>query len=107
MKMLFAIVQDKDIKALTRELVLHDIHVTRIATTGGFLRGGNSTLMIGVEKNRLQQTLDILKEKTMRRKVMMPVSGAFHGAEGAPTPIQVTVGGAIVFVLDVEQFEKF
>ena len=50
MKLIFAIVQNDDSKRLIRELVKHHISVTRISSTGGFLHGGNSTLMIGVEK---------------------------------------------------------
>lgn len=49
MKLLFAIVQNDDQKSLTYALIEKNISVTRIASTGGFLRGGNSTLMIGVE----------------------------------------------------------
>jgi uncharacterized protein YaaQ len=57
MKLLFAIVQNDDQKALTNALVERSISVTRIASTGGFLRGGNTTLMIGVEADRLEETL--------------------------------------------------
>ena len=54
MKLIFAIVQNDDSKRLIRELVKHHISVTRISSTGGFLHGGNSTLMIGVEKEKLE-----------------------------------------------------
>ena len=57
MKLLFAIVQNDDQKSLTYALIEKNISVTRIASTGGFLRGGNSTLMIGVEADRLEETL--------------------------------------------------
>ena len=74
MKLLFAIVQNDDQKSLTYALIEQNISVTRIASTGGFLRGGNSTLMIGVEPERLDETLSIINElrsrsvmKTMRR----------------------------------------
>ena len=60
MKLLFAIVQNDDQKSLTYALIEKNISVTRIASTGGFLRGGNSTLMIGVEADRLEETLSII-----------------------------------------------
>lgn len=62
MKLVYAIVQNDDSKRLLRELTNHRISVTRISSTGGFLHNGNSTLMIGVEADRLQETLDIIKE---------------------------------------------
>ena len=52
MKLIFAIVQNDDSKRLIRALVQHRISVTRISTTGGFLHGGNTTLMIGVDKEK-------------------------------------------------------
>ena len=97
MKLVYAIVQNDDSKRLLRELTNHRISVTRISSTGGFLHNGNSTLMIGVEADRLQETLDIIKEKSSTRKEYMVV----------PAPVQVTMGGATVFVVDVEQFYKY
>ena len=60
MKLVYAIVQNDDSKRLLRELTNRRISVTRISSTGGFLHNGNSTLMIGVEADRLQETLDII-----------------------------------------------
>ncbi len=105
MKLLFAIVQDDDARNLTRELVENEISVTRISTTGGFLRGGNTTLMIGVEKNRLGDALDIIKTKSRARKSASPPLQA--PVDSATVPMMITVGGATVFEVDVEQFYKF
>ena len=98
MKLVYAIVQNDDSKRLLRELTNHRISVTRISSTGGFLHNGNSTLMIGVEADRLQETLDIIKEKSSTRKGYI---------DNSPAPVQVTMGGATVFVVDVEQFYKY
>ena len=98
MKLIFAIVQNDDSKRLIRALVQHRISVTRISTTGGFLHGGNTTLMIGVDKEKVEETLDIIKSK----------SSTLPGyADSSPTPVQVTLGGATVFIVDVEQFYRF
>ncbi len=108
MKLLFAIVQDEDAKNLTRALVQHEISVTRIASSGGFLRGGNTTLMIGVEKDRLEDALEIIKNKSSQRKSITTMSpGISQYVDSAPMTIEVTVGGATVFIVDVEQFYKF
>ncbi len=108
MKLLFAIVQNDDSKRLIKTLVQHNISVTRISTTGGFLHGGNTTLMIGVEKDKVDETLDIIKQKSSTRKEFMVIPSSLPGyAESSPTPVQVTLGGATVFIVDVEEFHKF
>ena len=103
MKLIFAIVQNDDSKRLIRALVQHRISVTRISTTGGFLHGGNTTLMIGVDKEKVEETLDIIKSKEF-----MVIPSTLPGyADSSPTPVQVTLGGATVFIVDVEQFYRF
>lgn len=108
MKLLFAIVQNDDQKVLTNALVERSISVTRIASTGGFLRGGNTTLMIGVEADRLEETLDIIKEHSSRRQIVtVPATGIPHNIDSVAMPMTVTIGGATVFILDVAQSYKF
>ena len=108
MKLIFAIVQNDDSKRLKRALVQHRISVTRISTTGGFLHGGNTTLMIGVDKEKVEETLDIIKSKSSTRKEFMVIPSTLPGyADSSPTPVQVTLGGAKVFIVDVEQFYRF
>ncbi len=62
MKLIIAIVRDTDDQAVINQLVNQGLRVTRVASTGGFLRRGNATLMIGVEDDKLQSTIDLLKE---------------------------------------------
>ena len=108
MKLIFAIVQNDDSKRLVKALVQHNISVTRISTTGGFLHGGNTTLMIGVEKDKLQTALDVIKEHSSRRKEYMVMPSSLPGyMDSSPTPVQVALGGATVFVVDVEANYKF
>ena len=108
MKLIFAIVQNDDSKRLIRALVQHRISVTRISTTGGFLHGGNTTLMIGVDKEKVEETLDIIKSKSSTRKEFMVIPSTLPGyADSSPTPVQVTLGCATVCIVDVEQFYRF
>ena len=108
MKLLFAVVQKDDVKNLTKALVQHKLSVTRISSSGGVLRGGNTTLMIGVEEERLQETLEIIKAESSRREVLTTASFALPGlsADSLHSPVLITVGGATVFVMDVEQYYK-
>ncbi len=108
MKLLFAIVQNDDQRALTNALIERSISVTRIASTGGFLRGGNSTLMIGVEEDKLEEALEIIKKQSSRRHIVtVPATGIPHNIDSVAMPMTVTVGGATVFVLEVENSFKF
>lgn len=108
MKLVIAIVQDEDVDALTEELIGAGHRFTKVSTTGSFLRTGNSSLLIGVEDEQVDSILRIL-EKTCRRRtqVAVPYSPALEpGLLYLPENIEVEVGGAIVFVMDVNRFER-
>ena len=62
MKLIFAIVRDTDDSAVINALVNNEFRVTRMASTGGFLRRGMVTLMIGTEENKIQNALDLIKQ---------------------------------------------
>ena len=109
MKLIIAIVQDEDASRLISNLMAEGFRVTKLATTGGFLRSGNTTLLIGVEDEQLQKAMDIVEKVCKSRRQIATSPAPISGATGVyvPYPIKVTVGGATVFVLDVEQFAKF
>jgi uncharacterized protein YaaQ len=65
MKMIVAIIRDSDNEAVSQALVTGGFRVTRIASTGGFLRRGSSTLMIGVEDDKVEAAIQVLKDNTM------------------------------------------
>ena len=110
MKLLIAIVQDEDTSRLMNKLMNDGFGATKLATTGGFLRSGNTTLLIGVEDEKVDTVMEIVEHTCKSRKQMAPVHAPMSGSAGMYVPaypVQVTVGGAIVFVMDVEQFHKF
>ena len=96
MKLIVAIVQDEDAGRLVSALMDKGFGVTKLATTGGFLRAGNTTLISVIEK--------ICKSREQITASTTPMGGA--GGVYVPYPIRVTVGGATVFVLEVSQFLK-
>ena len=108
MKLIIAIVQDEDASRLLNNLMSEGYRVTKLATTGGFLRAGNTTLLIGVEDDKLKNALDIVEKICKSRKQIATAPSPISGTTGVyvPYPIEVTVGGATIFVLDVEQFRK-
>lgn len=104
MKLLFAIVNDDDARSIMCGLNENEISVTKISSTGGFLRGGNSTLMVGVENDKLDSAIEIIKSNAKKKTVSVPYSTGLPDV--AAQPVKITVGGATVFVVDVEKFLK-
>lgn len=108
MKLIIAIVQDEDAPRLISKLMSDGFGVTKLATTGGFLRAGNTTLLIGVDDDRFQAAMDIVEKVCKSRKQIAPSPASMVGMPGSytPYPIEVVVGGATIFVLTVDQFVK-
>lgn len=107
MQLVLAIIQDRDTDLALERLVAAGIPVTRIATSGGFIRQGNTTLLMGVDSARVKQITDILNETCHRRTMYMPMAaGITDPAYGLHNQIEVEVGGASVFVFEVEHFEQ-
>ena len=111
MKLVIAIVQDEDTSRLVSKLMKDGFGVTKLATTGGFLRAGNTTLLIGVDESKLSCVMEIIENVCKSRKQMASSGASMNSMNGmynaaASYPVEVTVGGATVFVLSVEQFVK-
>ena len=109
MKLIIAIVQDEDAGRLISNLMQEGYSVTKLATTGGFLRAGNTTLLLGVDDHELDGALTLIEKIGHSRKQVATSPSPVAGSTGAyvPYPIEVVVGGATVFVLDVEKFKKY
>ncbi len=109
MKLVIAIVQDKDSNRLSHALIKEGFRATKLASTGGFLRAGNTTFMIGTEDERIDKVLKLIHENCkVREQLATPISPMGGTADSyIPFPIEVQVGGATVFVLPIERFEHF
>jgi uncharacterized protein YaaQ len=107
MQLVLAIVQDEDAGPVIEALTSAGFRATRINTVGGFLRKGNATVVVGVEKARLHRALLIIRDNCeTRTEFFVPTAPGEVGEPYPLDPIQVQVGGATVFVLDVERFER-
>lgn len=109
MKLIMAVVQDKDSNRLLEALIENDFRATKLASTGGFLKSGNTTFLIGTEDDRVDQLLNIIKENCKtREQIVAPISPMGGNADSyVPYPVEIQVGGATVFVLPVDRFEKY
>jgi uncharacterized protein YaaQ len=109
MKLIIAVVQDKDSNRLSNALVKAEFRATKLASTGGFLKAGNTTFFIGTDDEKIEEVLDIIKKNCKaREQLVAPVSPMGGNADSyVPYPVEIQVGGATVFVVPVEQFEQF
>ena len=107
MQLILAIVQDEDAGPVIEALTKEGFRATRINTVGGFLRKGNSTVLVGVEQERMHRALLIIRDNCeTRTEYFVPTAPGEVGEPYPLDPIQVQVGGATIFVLDVERFER-
>lgn len=108
MKLVIAIVQDDDASNVVGKLTKEGYRVTKLATTGGFLRAGNTTLLTGVEESEVDKIIGIIKDLCETRKQLVTSTSPVVGTTGVyvPYPIEVSVGGATIFVVDVDKFVK-
>jgi uncharacterized protein YaaQ len=122
MKLILAIIHDDDCKKVIGELNSKGYKVTRLSSTGGFLRTGNTTLLIGVDDKKVNNVIQIIKANSRSRKQIVPYNHVPYELDGTGTdyhynleansvlaemsyPTEIVVGGATVFVLGVERFE--
>lgn len=106
MKLVLAIVNHDDANAVTQSLTKSGFSSTKLATTGGFLMAGNVTVLVGVDDEKVQTVIDIIHEHSHSRKQMIPTATEMGYGYYHSVPVEVTVGGATIFVLDVERFER-
>ena len=108
MKLIIAVVQDKDHRRVTEALLERGYKFTNIASTGGLLREGNVTFVIGVDAEQMDDVITVIREHSKTREQLVNVFPPTIEPIGTciPSPVKVQVGGATVFVLDVERFEK-
>jgi uncharacterized protein YaaQ len=106
MKLVIAIVNRDDANTVTQNLSKHGFSSTKLASSGGFLLAGNITLLIGVQEEKVQQVIDIVREHSYSRKQMIPATSEIGMNYLSAMPVEVTVGGATVFVVDVDRFER-
>lgn len=106
MKLVIAVVSAQDTNAVINHLLKAKFYVTKLATSGGLLKVGNTTLLIGVEDQQVDEVLKVIESHSKRRKEPVPLMTASEFAIFSSQVVEVPVGGATVFVLDVEQFKK-
>lgn len=108
MKLVIVVVQDDDVDVLAKKIIANNFRSTKLASTGGFLREGNTTFLIGVEKERVEELIAVISQvcKVRKQTYSTPIPPTGSAGVFIPYPVEISVGGAILFVLDVDQFVK-
>lgn len=108
MKLIVCIVSDQDAPSLLEELMDKGYRATKLASTGGFLKEGNTTLLMGVTEEQMDNVIEITKNICkVRQQVITPISPLPGPTESfGPLPLEVSAGGATIFVLNVEKHLK-
>lgn len=106
MKLIVAIINNDDCNSVLGGLSRQGFGATRLSTSGGFLRAGNTTLLIGTEEEKVDEVIAVISEYSRKRTQMITPSPSFMAEGFISGAVEVTVGGATVFVLDVDRFIK-
>lgn len=106
MKLIITIVSKEDSSIVQKELLKQRFFVTKLSSTGGFLKHGNTTFMIGAKDQDVDTIINIISEHSRTRKEMIPASIARDFGYSTVSPTEVTVGGATLFIMDVEKMIK-
>lgn len=106
MKLVYAVVNNDDTYAVNKGLQKAGIRATKLSSTGGFLMAGNTTFMICCQDAEVEKVIEVLKAHSRKRKQYVP-SSAVREYDGTPSePVEVAIGGATIFVTDIERFEQ-
>lgn len=107
MKLVIGIINSDDANDLLAEITKASFQATKLSTSGGFLKLGNVTVLVGVEDERVDEVVEIFRSCCSRRTQMIPTTPPYMG-EGfvSAAPVQVTIGGATLFIIDVDKMIK-
>ncbi|HHT55481.1 MAG TPA: transcriptional regulator [Acholeplasma sp.] len=106
MKLVIAIVNKDDEKKVQKALVENRFFATKLATAGTFLRAGNATFLVGVNDEKVQDIIDIIEKHSKKRTKLVPNTIVNEFGSFSSLPLEVEVGGATVFIVNVDQFIK-
>ncbi|MBQ9879997.1 MAG: cyclic-di-AMP receptor [Clostridia bacterium] len=108
MKLIIAIVNNDDSAVVSSALTKESFSVTKLSTTGGFLQVGNTTFLIGAQDSEVGRAKEIIRKYSMTRTHTALTTDSFgKGLRDGDLAKEVKVGGATVFVLSVDEAEKF
>ena len=106
MKLMFAIVNNDDSHSVSSALTKTGFRATKLASTGGFLSSGNTTFMIACEDEKIDDIIEVIRKHSLQRKQLVPSEPAISASAYSSFPVEVSVGGATIFITNIERFER-
>lgn len=106
MKLIYAIVNNDDSHTVANALTKNGFSATKLASTGGFLMAGNTTFLVCSDDEKVDEIIEIIREHSHKRKQFVPTAASYGVGSYTSFPAEVSVGGATIFVTDIERFEK-
>ena len=106
MKLVIAIVHSDDAQAVLTEISKSGYSATKLSTTGGFMRAGNTTLLIGVDESEVDTVIELIGKQAHSHKQIVTFPAAKGEGSISNLPFEIKIGGATVFVVDVDKFVK-
>lgn len=106
MKLIYAIINNDDSHSVSSALLQNGFFATKLASTGGFLMAGNTTFLICIDDDKVDEAIEIIREHSKKRKQYVSSNASYGVGTFTSFPVEVSVGGATIFVTDIERFEK-
>ena len=106
MKLVYAIINNDDSHSVASSLTKNGFQATKLASTGGFLMSGNTTFLLCAEDDKVDEIIEVIAKHSRRRKQFVPSATSYGVGTYTSFPVEVSVGGATIFVTNIERFEK-
>ena len=106
MKLMFAIINSDDSHSVASALTKSGYRATKLASTGGFLSTGNTTFMIACEDDKVSDIVEVIRTHSRKRKQVVTSEMASSVADNTSFPVEVSVGGATIFIVPIEKIER-
>lgn len=108
MKLIFAIVNNDDSQSVQTAVTENGFQVTKLASSGGFLKAGNTTFMMAVDDSRVDDLIEVIRKHSRKRKQLMTPVTAYDAAASSygAFPVEVSIGGATIIITNIDRFEK-
>ncbi len=106
MKLVHAIINNDDSHAVASAFTKNGFQATKLASTGGFLMAGNTTFLLCVEDDKVDDLIEVIRKHSRKRKQFVPSATSYGVGTYTSFPVEVSIGGATIFVTNIERFEK-
>lgn len=106
MKLMFAVVNNDDSHSVASAITKSGFRATKLSSSGGFLKAGNTTFMIACEDDKVDEIIEVIRTHSRKRKQTITPDMTVGSAEGVSFPVEVSVGGATIFITPIDRFER-